>query len=172
MGFASGCSRSLSRSGSFCRKRPQAKNSSRSFSAHFTPRKAAAEDDDAFGAHPWKGKQLTSIGKLVNRQTAGEVRSTAEAVNLQQLNVERQNWHMRSWRGGGTVPVSAAPEGKKNEKINAPKKTVRTQLVGQLKRTANSEYGQIGSKFPAVCRRAVPNPRLCQQSPMVGSVPE
>ena len=55
----------LSRSGSFCRKRPQAKNSSRSFSAHFTPPKAAAEDDDAFGAHPWKGKQLTSIGKLI-----------------------------------------------------------------------------------------------------------
>ena len=27
--------------------------------------KAAAEDDDAFGARPWSGKQLTSTGKLV-----------------------------------------------------------------------------------------------------------
>jgi hypothetical protein len=27
--------------------------------------KAATEDDDAFGAHPWRGKQLTSTGKLV-----------------------------------------------------------------------------------------------------------
>jgi hypothetical protein len=25
--------------------------------------KAATEDDDAFGAHPWRGKQLTGTGK-------------------------------------------------------------------------------------------------------------
>jgi hypothetical protein len=53
-----------------------------------------------------KGKQLTSIGKLVTTgQTAGEVRSTAEAVDLQQLNVDGQNWHMRSyWWRQATVP--------------------------------------------------------------------
>ena len=27
--------------------------------------KAATEEDDAFGDHSWRGKQLTSIGKLV-----------------------------------------------------------------------------------------------------------
>jgi hypothetical protein len=39
----------LSRSGNLCRKRPQAKIHR---AAHFTPPKAAGEDDDdAFGAH-------------------------------------------------------------------------------------------------------------------------
>ena len=38
------------------------------FAQHFGPlhsAKAAIEDDDSFGAHSWRGKQLTSTGKSV-----------------------------------------------------------------------------------------------------------
>jgi hypothetical protein len=42
------------------------------------------------------------------------VRSTAEVVDLQQLNLDDQNWHMRSSRRSQALcPVSAGPEGRK-----------------------------------------------------------
>ena len=105
MGFASGCSRCVVALWQLLPKATASENSSRSFSAHFTPPKAAAEDDDAFGAHPWKGKQLTSIGKLVTTDKL-PVRCVLRRKRLIFNNsmLSARPAHAKLAAQGGTVP--------------------------------------------------------------------
>ena len=71
--------------------------------------KAPSEDDDVAREVTYQHRQVS-----YHRQAAGEVRSTAEVVGLQQLNLDHQNWHMRSLRWSQALcPVSAGPEGRK-----------------------------------------------------------
>ena len=59
--------------------------------------KAATEDDDAFGARPWRGKQLTSTGKLVTTDKL-PVRCVLRWILfiLNSLLSHARNWHKRS----------------------------------------------------------------------------
>ena len=45
--------------------------------------KAATEDDNAFRAHPYRGKQLTSIGNSVTTRAADGAHAIPEMLDLQ-----------------------------------------------------------------------------------------
>jgi hypothetical protein len=85
----------LSRAHDEHRRASRAGNSSRSVSAHFTRQKPLSKMV-SFVFMPWE-RQATYQHRQVSyhRQDAGGVHSTAEVVDLQQLNVDHQNWHRR-----------------------------------------------------------------------------
>ena len=50
---------------------------------HTSFAKAATEDDNAFRAHPYRGKQLTSIGNSVTTRAADGAHAIPEMLHLQ-----------------------------------------------------------------------------------------
>jgi hypothetical protein len=88
--------------------------------------KAATEDDDAFGAHPWEG-QATYQQRQVSyhRQAAGEVRSTLDIVHLKSLMVAGPKLAQAKLKvRAGTVPSKRRAGKKDTMKTSMLMKTV------------------------------------------------